>query len=47
MFNDLVDQRLDCFLDRNSQLIQTVMKRHPGKDELDYYQSSFEGIEQS
>ena len=47
MFNDLLDQRLDCFVDRNSQLIQTVVKRAVIRDEPEYYQSSFEGVEQS
>ena len=47
MFDELIDFKLESFIDKNSQLVSTVQKKKKEDFSLDYQSSSFEGIEQS
>ena len=47
MFDELIDFKLESFIDKNSQLVTTVQKKKKDEFSLDYQSSSFEGIEQS
>ena len=44
MFDDLIDNKLEGFIDKNSQIITTAIKQRRDQDFYEGYQSSFEGI---
>ena len=44
MFDELIDFKLESFIDKNSQLVSTVQKKKKEEFSMDYQSSSFEGI---